>query len=46
MVQSSLAPKKVTKDELNSLVDRAADLIRDCCGLQVHSCVAVFEEVE
>jgi type I restriction enzyme M protein len=28
MVQSSLAPKKVTRDELNSLVDRAADLIR------------------
>ena len=28
MVQSSLSPKKVTRDELNSLVDRAADLIR------------------
>jgi len=28
MVQSSLVPKKVTRDELNSLVDRAADLIR------------------
>jgi type I restriction enzyme M protein len=28
MVQRSLSPKKVTRDELNSLVDRAADLIR------------------
>ena len=28
MVQSSLSPKKVTRNELNSLVDRAADLIR------------------
>lgn len=28
MVQSSLTPKKVSRDELNSLVDRAADLIR------------------
>jgi type I restriction enzyme M protein len=28
MVQSSLVPKRVTRDELNSLVDRAADLIR------------------
>jgi type I restriction enzyme M protein len=28
MVQSSLLPRKVTRDELNSLVDRAADLIR------------------
>jgi type I restriction enzyme M protein len=28
MVQSSFVPKKVTRDELNSLVDRAADLIR------------------
>jgi len=28
MVQSSLSPEKVTGDELNSLVDRAADLIR------------------
>jgi type I restriction enzyme M protein len=28
MVQGSLAPRKVTRDELNGLVDRAADLIR------------------
>ena len=28
MVQNSLFPKKVTRDELNSLVDKAADLIR------------------
>jgi type I restriction enzyme M protein len=28
MVQQSLFPKKVTREELNSLVDRAADLIR------------------
>jgi type I restriction enzyme M protein len=28
LVQNSLVPKKVTRDELNSLVDRAADLIR------------------
>jgi len=28
MVQRILSPKKVTRDELNSLVDRAADLIR------------------
>jgi len=28
MVQSSLSPRKVTRNELNSLVDRAADLIR------------------
>jgi type I restriction enzyme M protein len=28
MVQSSLSPRKVTRDDLNSLVDRAADLIR------------------
>jgi len=28
MVQSPLFPRKVTRDELNSLVDRPADLIR------------------
>jgi len=28
MVQHTLSPKKVTREELNSLVDRAADLIR------------------
>ncbi|MGP3667914.1 MAG: type I restriction-modification system subunit M N-terminal domain-containing protein [Candidatus Bathyarchaeota archaeon] len=28
MAQRSLFPKKVTREELNSLVDRAADLIR------------------
>lgn len=28
MVQHSLFPMKVTREELNSLVDRAADLIR------------------
>jgi len=28
MVQKSIFPRKVTRDELNALVDRAADLIR------------------
>jgi type I restriction-modification system DNA methylase subunit len=28
LVQGSLFPRRVTRDELNSLVDRAADLIR------------------
>lgn len=28
MVQHALLPKKVTREELNSLVDKAADLIR------------------
>lgn len=28
MTQHELVPKKVTRDELNSLVDKAADLIR------------------
>ncbi|MEM3709538.1 MAG: type I restriction-modification system subunit M N-terminal domain-containing protein, partial [Nitrososphaerales archaeon] len=28
MAQRALFPKKVTREELNSLVDRAADLIR------------------
>jgi len=28
MAQKNLFPKKVTREELNSLVDRAADLIR------------------
>jgi hypothetical protein len=28
MTQRELVPKKVTRDELNSLVDKAADLIR------------------
>jgi len=28
MVQKTLFPKKITREELNSLVDKAADIIR------------------
>jgi len=46
VVQRTLAPKKVSRGELYSLVDRAADLIRTAVDYKFILVLLFFEEIE